>query len=50
MKCNPAKTPMECRLKLNREGEGVEVEITNFIKLIGCLRYLTQTRLNLIFW
>ena len=41
--CNQAKTPMECRLKLNREGEGVEVESTLFRKLIGCLRYLTLT-------
>ena len=41
--CNLAKTPMECQLKLNREGEGVEVESTHFRKLIGCLRYLTLT-------
>ena len=47
--CNPAKTPMERRLKLNREGEGVEVEATHYRKLIGCLRYLTLTRLDLIF-
>ena len=47
--CNPAKTPMECWLKLNREGEGVEVESTHFRKLIGCLRYLTLTRPDLIF-
>ena len=47
--CNPAKTPMECQLKLNREGEGVEVEATHYIKLIGCLRYLTLTRPDLIF-
>ena len=46
--CNLAKTPMECRLKLNREG-GVEVESTHFRKLIGCLRYLTLTRPDLIF-
>ena len=47
--CNPAKTPIECRLKLNRQGEGVEVKSTLFRKLIGCLRYLTLTRPNLIF-
>ena len=39
---------MECRLKLKREG-GVEVEYALFRKLIGCLRYLTLTRLDLIF-
>ena len=47
--CNPAKTPMECRLKLNREGKGVEVESMHFRKLIGCLRYLTLTQPDLIF-
>ena len=47
--CNPVKTPMECQLKLNQEGEGVEVESTLFRKLIGCLRYLTLTRPDLIF-
>ena len=47
--CNSTKTPMECRLRLNREGEGEEVESTYFRKLIGCLRYLTLTRPDLIF-
>ena len=47
--CNPAKTPMEYRLKLNREGEGEEVDSTYYRKLIGCLRYLTLTRPDLIF-
>ena len=47
--CNSAKTPMECRLRLNREGEGDEVESTYYRKLIGCVRYLTLTRPNLIF-
>ena len=47
--CNSAKTPMECRLRLSREGEGEEVESTYFKKLIGCLRYLTLTRPNLFY-
>ena len=47
--CNSSKSSMECRLKLNREGEGVEVEATFFIKLIGCLRYLTLARPDLVF-
>ena len=46
--CNPVKTPMECLLKLNREG-GVEVESTLFRKLIDSLRYLTLTRPDLLF-
>ena len=47
--CNLAKTPMECRLRLSKKGEGEEVEPTYFRKLIGCLRYLTLTRSDLIF-
>ena len=46
--CNSAKTPMECRLRLHREGEGEEVESTYYRKLIDCLRYLTLTRPDLI--
>ena len=44
-----SKTPMECRLKLNRDGEGLEVETTLFRRIIGCLRYLTLTRPDLIY-
>ena len=40
---------MECRLKLNRDGEGLEVETTLVRRIIGCLRYLTLTRLDLIY-
>ena len=47
--CNASKMPMECRLKLNRDGEGSEVEYTLFRRIIGCLRYLTLTRPNLIY-
>ena len=47
--CNSAKTPMECRLRLKREGEGEEVESTYYRKLIGCLRYLTLTRPDILF-
>ena len=47
--CNASKTPMECRLKLNRDGEGTEVESTLFRKIIGFLRYLTLTRPDLVY-
>ena len=47
--CNASKTPMECRLKLNRDGEGTEVESTLLRKMIGCLRYLTLTRPDLVY-
>ena len=47
--CNASKTPMECRLKLNGDGEGLEVESTLFRRIIGCLRYLTLTQPDLIY-
>ena len=47
--CNASKTPMECRLKLDRNGEGLEVESTCFRRIIGCLRYLTLTRPDLVY-
>ena len=47
--CNASKTPMECRLKLDRNGEGLEVESTYFRRIIGCLRYLTLTRPDLVY-
>ena len=46
---NASKTPMECQLKLNRYGEGAEVESTLFRLIIGCLRYLTLTEPNLVY-
>ena len=47
--CNASKMPMECLLKLDRNGEGLEVESTLFRRIIGCLRYLTLTRPDLIY-
>ena len=47
--CNTSKMPMECHLKLNRDGEGSEVEPTFFRRIIRCLRYLTFTRPDLIY-
>ena len=46
---NASKTPMECHLKLNQDGEGTEVESTLFRRMIGCLRYLTLTRPDLVY-
>ena len=47
--CNASKTPMECRLRLDRNGEGLEVESTCFRRIIGYLRYLTLTRPDLVY-
>ena len=44
--CNASKTPI---LKLNQDGEGSKVEPTLFRRIIGCLRYLTLNRPDLIY-
>ena len=46
---NVSKTLVKCWLKLNRNGEGTQVESTLFRKIIGCLRYLTLTRPDLVY-
>ncbi|XP_072151382.1 uncharacterized mitochondrial protein AtMg00810-like [Setaria viridis] len=47
--CNPALTPMEERLKLSRDSMTVEVDATQYWRLVGNLRYLTHTRPDLAF-
>jgi hypothetical protein len=41
--CNTALTPMEERLKLSRDSTTVEVDATQYQRLVGSLRYLTHT-------
>jgi hypothetical protein len=47
--CNPALTPMEERLKLSHDSTTEEVDATQYRRLVGSLRYLAHTRLNLTF-
>jgi hypothetical protein len=47
--CNPALTPMEERLKLSRGSTTEEVDATQYRRLVGSLRYLVHTRLDLAF-
>jgi hypothetical protein len=47
--CNSTHTPMEERLKLNRDNEAEEEDGTLNCKLIGSLHYLVHTHPNLIF-
>jgi hypothetical protein len=47
--CNPALTPMEEKLKLGRDNTTEEVDATQYRHLVGSLRYLAHTRLNLTF-
>ena len=42
--CHSCKTPMECRLKLSKVNAGDAVDATKYRSVIGCLRYLVNTR------
>ena len=42
--CNACHTPMEVRLKLIKQDGAKEVDATEYKGLIGCLRYLVNTR------
>jgi hypothetical protein len=47
--CNPALTPMEERLKLSRDSTTEEVDATQYLRLVGSLRYLAHRRPDLAF-
>ena len=40
--CNPTKSPMEPKLKVDNDEGGEEIDSTEYRQLVGCLRYLTQ--------
>uniref|UniRef100_A0A8R7U4Q1 Reverse transcriptase Ty1/copia-type domain-containing protein n=1 Tax=Triticum urartu TaxID=4572 RepID=A0A8R7U4Q1_TRIUA len=42
--CNPSQTPMEVRLKLCKEDGSPPADATEYRSIIGCLRYLVNTR------
>jgi hypothetical protein len=47
--CNPCHTPMEHHLKLSKKSSAPEVYATEYHGIIGCLRYLVQTRPDITF-
>jgi len=49
MDCNLAKIPMDLGTKLHEDKGGQRVDATEYRKIIGCLRYLLHTRLDLSF-
>lgn len=42
--CNPTHIPMEPRRKLSKAEVEPEIDPTQYRKVVGCLRYLLQTR------
>ncbi|KAJ4716700.1 Retrovirus-related Pol polyprotein from transposon TNT 1-94 [Melia azedarach] len=47
--CKPISTPIECGVKLSKHEEGEKVDSTFFKSLVGCLRYLTCTRPDILY-
>lgn len=47
--CNPCGTPMECGAKLSMHDEVETKDSTLFKSLVGCLRYLTCTRPDILY-
>lgn len=45
----PISTPVQEKLKLTKEGDEKIADATQYKSLIGSLRYLTTTRLDIVF-
>jgi hypothetical protein len=47
--CNSCQVPMEPCLKLSKESDQPGVDQTEYMSIVGCLRYLVNTRPNIAF-
>ena len=47
--CNATQVPMESTLKISKAEDELEINATEYIKIIGCLRYLLHTRPDLCY-
>ncbi|KAE8650726.1 hypothetical protein Csa_023416 [Cucumis sativus] len=45
--CNATKYPMEPKAQLHKDREGAPIDATEYRSIVGCLRYLLNTRLDL---
>ncbi|KAG6479946.1 hypothetical protein ZIOFF_063423 [Zingiber officinale] len=45
--CNATKQPMEPKTQLHKDLEGTPIDVTEYRRVIGCLRYLLHTRPDL---
>ena len=48
LECNSSQTPLEVKSMLNQDDSKNLVGLTTYRSLMGSLRYLTHTRLNLM--
>ncbi|GMI77003.1 cysteine-rich RLK (RECEPTOR-like protein kinase) 8 [Hibiscus trionum] len=47
--CKPVSTPVDCGVKLSRHDMGKVIDATLYKSLVGCLRYLTCTRPDILY-
>ncbi|KAE8648424.1 hypothetical protein Csa_008575, partial [Cucumis sativus] len=45
--CNATKYPMEPKAQLHKETKGAPIDATEYRSIVGCLRYLLNTRPDL---
>ncbi|KAE8649446.1 hypothetical protein Csa_018869 [Cucumis sativus] len=47
--CNATKYSMEPKAQLHKDMEGAPIDATEYRSIVGCLRYLLNTRLYLLY-
>lgn len=47
--CNPTKIPMDPGTRLHEDKGGQRIDASEYISIVGCLRYLLHTRPDLAF-
>lgn len=47
LECNPTKIPMQPKMCLHKDSNGQPIDVTEYRRVIGCLRYLLHTRPDL---